>query len=170
LTEDDIADLRQEVFVNVVKEIGNYREKIPFTSWLYMLTERRATDDLRRRTALKRDQTRNTSMEQLDSSNVDRVAEMAAADPSPDAIVQSQDDRTLLFLCLERLEKLDRRAVELIKLRYFGEFQHDEIALQLGMNPATVRSALTKCMDKLQAIATTVFSGNKTGCLANEKV
>ncbi len=161
LTEDDIADLRQDVFINVVEGIGNYQVKIPFTSWLYMLTERRATDDLRKRTSLKRDQSKITSLDNLDPIDGDRVAEAAASGPSPDALIQSRDDQSLLFTCLEQLELVDRRGSELIKLRYFADFQHDEIALQLGMNPATVRSALTKCMEKLRGIATGVFSGEQ---------
>jgi RNA polymerase sigma factor (sigma-70 family) len=162
LNEDDIADLRQDVFINVVEGIDNYRENIPFTSWLFMLTERRATDDLRKRTSLKRDQSKNTSMEQLDPSIDDCIAQSASPGPSPDVVAQNQDDGVLLFACLEQLERTDRRGSELIKLRYFGDFQHDEIALQLGMNPATVRSALSKCMDKLRDIAAGVFSGNKS--------
>lgn len=161
LTEDDIADLRQDVFINVVEGICNYQAKVPFTSWLYMLTERRATDDLRKRTSQKRDQSKITSLDNLDPVDGDRVASASASSPSPDALMQTQDDQSLLFTCLEQLALADRRGSELIKLRYFGDFQHDEIALQLGMNPATVRSALTKCMEKLRGIATDVFSGEQ---------
>ena len=157
LTEDDIADLRQEVFINVVEGMNNYQEKVPFTSWLYMLTERRATDDLRKRTSLKRDQTKIASLDNLDSIDGDRIAQAAASGPTPDAAMLARDDQSLLFTCLEQLAHTDSRGSELIKLRYFGDFQHEEIALQLGMNPATVRSSLTKCMGRLRDIAAGVF-------------
>jgi len=42
---------------------------------------------------------------------------------------------------------------EILELRYFGDLSYEEIASELQMNPKTVSSRLSKCLDKLEEIA-----------------
>ena len=54
---------------------------------------------------------------------------------------------------------------EIIELRYFADLSYDEISGSLDLNPKTVSSRLSKCLDRLEAIARKIFSREKAGAL-----
>jgi len=56
-------------------------------------------------------------------------------------------------LVRESLDGLGEPCREIIELRYFGELSYDEIASELRLNPKTVSSRLSKCLDRLLVIA-----------------
>ncbi|MCP6769217.1 sigma-70 family RNA polymerase sigma factor, partial [Klebsiella pneumoniae] len=56
------------------------------------------------------------------------------------------------------LDRLDEPCREVIELRYFGDLGHEEIGKLLKMNPKTVSSRLSKCLDRLEVLARKVFS------------
>ena len=59
------------------------------------------------------------------------------------------------------LERLGDPCREIIELKYFGELSYEEIALELNLNPKTVSSRLSKCLDKLEEIARPMFPEEK---------
>jgi RNA polymerase sigma factor (sigma-70 family) len=61
----------------------------------------------------------------------------------------------------EALEQLDPPCREIIELRYFGDLSYEEIGGSLKLNPKTVSSRLSKCLDRLEDIARKVFSREK---------
>ncbi|MDB6111695.1 MAG: polymerase, sigma-24 subunit, subfamily, partial [Pedosphaera sp.] len=50
---------------------------------------------------------------------------------------------------------------EIVELRYFGDLSYEELSRALELNPKTVSSRLSKCLDRLESIARAVFSGEK---------
>ena len=56
-------------------------------------------------------------------------------------------------LVRESLDGLGEPCREIIELRYFGDLSYDEIAAELRLNPKTVSSRLSKCLDRLLVIA-----------------
>jgi DNA-directed RNA polymerase specialized sigma24 family protein len=40
---------------------------------------------------------------------------------------------------------------------------YEELSLELKLNPKTVSSRLSKCLDRLEVAARKIFSGEKTG-------
>jgi RNA polymerase sigma factor (sigma-70 family) len=61
----------------------------------------------------------------------------------------------------QALGELGEPCREIIELRYFGDLSYEELSAALEMNPKTVSSRLSKCLDRLEEIAKTVFSGRK---------
>jgi RNA polymerase sigma factor (sigma-70 family) len=59
------------------------------------------------------------------------------------------------------LDQVGEPCREIIELRYFGDLSYDELSLELKLNAKTVSSRLSKCLDKLEAIARKIFSGEK---------
>jgi RNA polymerase sigma factor (sigma-70 family) len=57
------------------------------------------------------------------------------------------------------LEQLNEPCREIIELRYFGDLSYDEISAFLELNIKTVSSRLSKCLDRLEAIARGAVSG-----------
>lgn len=55
------------------------------------------------------------------------------------------------------LEELGGPCREVIELRYFADLSYEEIAAELQLNPKTVSSRLSKCLDKLEGMAMKYF-------------
>ena len=58
----------------------------------------------------------------------------------------------------QALEQLGGPCEEIIQLRYFADLSYQEIADSLKLNPKTVSSRLSKCLDKLAVVARNMVS------------
>ena len=58
---------------------------------------------------------------------------------------------------------------EIIELRYFGDLSYDEISRSLNLNPKTVSSRLSKCLDRLEAITWKIFAGAKPAAIPSNE-
>ena len=65
----------------------------------------------------------------------------------------------------QALGQLGEPCREIIELRYFGDLSYDEISRSLDLNPKTVSSRLSKCLDQLEEIARKVFVRGKPAAL-----
>jgi len=74
--------------------------------------------------------------------------------PGPDTVVINAETSRLIRQSLDQLEDPCR---EIIELRYYGELSYGEIAAELRLNPKTVSSRLSKCLDRLCVIAKKIF-------------
>jgi RNA polymerase sigma factor (sigma-70 family) len=63
----------------------------------------------------------------------------------------------------DRVAPLGDPCREIIELRYFGDLSYEEISDELKLNPKTVSSRLSKCLDRLEEIARDIFCGKKPG-------
>jgi RNA polymerase sigma factor (sigma-70 family) len=52
---------------------------------------------------------------------------------------------------------------EIIELRYFGDLSYEELSTTLKLNPKTVSSRLSKCLDRLEEIARVIFARENPG-------
>ena len=65
----------------------------------------------------------------------------------------------------QALDQLGEPCREIIDLRYFGDLSYDEISHALDLNPKTVSSRLSKCLDRLEEIARRILArGKPTAC------
>jgi RNA polymerase sigma-70 factor (ECF subfamily) len=76
--------------------------------------------------------------------------------PAPDLALLSNEQAGQVHRALDSLGQPCR---EIIELRYFGDLSYDEISQALQLNPKTVSSRLSKCLDRLEDIARTIFTG-----------
>ena len=67
-----------------------------------------------------------------------------------------------VLLLRESLDQLGEPCREIIELRYFGDLSYEEISNALQLNVKTVSSRLSKCLDRLEQSARSVFSREKT--------
>ena len=68
-----------------------------------------------------------------------------------------------MVLVGEALDRLGEPCREIIELRYFGDLSYEELSGTLKLNPKTVSSRLSKCLDRLEALLRRTFSGEKSG-------
>jgi len=67
-----------------------------------------------------------------------------------------------IVLLREAIDQLGESCREIIELRYFADLSYEEISNALQLNVKTVSSRLSKCLDRLEDIARSVFSREKT--------
>ena len=77
------------------------------------------------------------------------------------ALGRSRVTRDRQALRGEALEQLGGPCQEIIELRYFADLSYEEIARSLDLNMKTVSSRLSKCLDKLEAVAKALISREK---------
>jgi RNA polymerase sigma factor (sigma-70 family) len=66
-----------------------------------------------------------------------------------------------IALLHQALDQLGEPCREIIELRYLGDLSYEELSQSLNLNPKTVSSRLSKCLDRLEDITRTVFSAGK---------
>jgi len=131
------ADLLQEGFVRIWQRAGDYREPLgqPLT-WMGTIVRRLAIDRLRRGDHRRRGE--------LDE---DGWAQLAAADPSPEEQLHSEQGDSLIARCLERLDPEPRRAVF---MAYYEGLTHDAIAHCLSRPLGTVKAWVRRSLHRLK--------------------
>ena len=61
----------------------------------------------------------------------------------------------------QALEEIGEPCREIIELRYFGDLSYDELSRSLDLNPKTVSSRLSKCLDRLEGVVRRIFARGK---------
>lgn len=153
-SHEDTEEICQETFVSVVRNLGSFQAKSAFQTWLLRIASNKAMDYRAKTTAAKRGG--NALHVPLQGTN--GTDELAIDPPSPragpDALLQHAETFALVR---QSLDRLDAPCREIIELRYYGDLGYAEIADELRLNPKTVSSRLSKCLDRLGAIAKQIF-------------
>jgi RNA polymerase sigma-70 factor (ECF subfamily) len=134
---EDAQEAAQDAFVKAFRALGRFRVGSPFRPWLLTIVANEARN--RRRTAGRRE------------ALVLRVATSPGAEdaaPSPEAAILSAERRTELMTALNRLRSEDR---EVIACRYFLDLSEEDTAAALGWKRGTVKSRLSRALDRLRA-------------------
>jgi RNA polymerase sigma factor (sigma-70 family) len=139
LTAGDAAeaeDAAQEGFVKAFYALGRFRSGAPFRPWILQIVANDARN--RRRSAGRR------------AALVTRTAADAPsgeAAPSPEAALLSGEQREELLEAVNGLREEDRLV---IACRYFLELSEEETATTLGWRRGTVKSRLSRALDRLR--------------------
>ena len=150
-SHEDTEEIAQETFLSVVRSLDSFRGKSSFQTWLLRIASNKAMDFRAKATAAKRGGT--VTHVSLNGSD-DPALDPPSSRPAPDAALLGAENFILVRRCLDRLDPPCR---EIIELSYYGELSYAEIADELRLNPKTVSSRLSKCLDRLQAIAKQIF-------------
>ncbi len=153
-TAEDVEEICQEVFLSVVKNLHTFQGQAQFQTWLFRIAANRARDYRQRQHASKRGGGRPTLS--LHAENDDeRPIDPASPLPSPDMVLHDGEQAALIG---RALETLGGPCQEIIELRYFADLSYDEISAALSLNPKTVSSRLSKCLDKLEIVVRSSFA------------
>ena len=153
-SHEDTEEICQETFLSVVRSLDSFRGKSAFQTWLLRIAANKAMDFREKTRAAKRggsalhisiDRGRDD-----DNPPIDPPSE----NPGPDVLLQNAETYRLVR---ESLDHLGEPCREIIELRYYGDLSYGEIAAELRLNPKTVSSRLSKCLDRLALIAKEIF-------------
>ena len=161
-TREDVEEICQEVFLSIIKNLNSFQGSSQFQTWVFRIAANKARDYRERRNAAKRGGGHAPVSLHAENSETGLTIDPPAETLAPDADLLNAEDATLVRVALDRLDMPCR---EIIELRYFGDLSYEELSNTLEMNPKTVSSRLSKCLDRLEEIARKVFSGEKTGVL-----
>lgn len=134
---EDAQEAAQDGFVKAFRALGRFRRGAPFRPWLLRIVANEARN--RRRAAGRRE-----------ALAVRAATSPGAGDaaPSPELALLSAERRSELLDSLSRLRTEDR---EVIACRYFLDLSEEETAAALGWKRGTVKSRLSRALDRLRA-------------------
>jgi RNA polymerase sigma-70 factor (ECF subfamily) len=153
-SHEDTEEICQETFLSVVRNLSLFQGRSSFQTWLLRIAANKAMDYREKMRAAKRGG--NAVHISIDAGRTDDELPIdpPSRNPGPDALLQIAETSRLVR---ESLDRLGEPCREIIQLRYYGELSYNEIAAELRLNPKTVSSRLSKCLDRLLNIAKEIF-------------
>lgn len=131
---EDAEDVTEQVFVKVLKNIGNYEERgLPFEAWLFRIVRNLVTDYYRGR--------RKTFVP------LDEAVHVIDPKPKPEEAVSVKLQYEEV---LEQIRKLPERYQEIIELKFIEELTNDEISHILKKPVDQIRVLQSRALAKLK--------------------
>jgi RNA polymerase sigma factor (sigma-70 family) len=134
----EAEEAAQEAFVKAWRALGRFRPGAPFRPWLLAIVAREA--GTRRRSATRR------AAWTARAAQDERWVPPSADAPTEVAVLQRERTATLLAA----LERLDPRDREVVELRHVLGLSERETAAVLGCRPGTVKSRLSRALERLR--------------------
>jgi RNA polymerase sigma-70 factor (ECF subfamily) len=157
-SREDVEEICQEVFLAVIRNLESFRGGSQFQTWLFRIAANKARDYRQRQHAAKRGGGQSPVSLQAEDPESGLMLDPPGNTPPPDLTLMNAEQVALVHQALDQLGEPCR---EIIELRYFGDLSYDEISHSLDLNPKTVSSRLSKCLDRLEGIARNVFARGK---------
>ena len=159
-TPEDVEEICQEVFLSVIKNLDSFNGESQFQTWLFRIAANKGRDYRERQHAAKRGGGQTPVSLHAEDPETGLTIDPPSHAPAPDAELLNAEKVELVRAALDQVGEPCR---EIIELRYFGDLSYEELSRALKLNPKTVSSRLSKCLDRLEEIARKVFSREKTG-------
>jgi len=159
-TREDAEEICQEVFLSVIKNLDAFHGESRFQTWLFRIAANKARDYREKRIAAKRGGGQIPVSLQAEDPESGLAPDPPANLPGPDELMMNAELMAGVRAALDRVGEPCR---EIIELRYFGDLSYEELSATLQLNPKTVSSRLSKCLDRLEAIAREIFSRENPG-------
>jgi RNA polymerase sigma-70 factor, ECF subfamily len=159
LTREDAEEICQEVFLSVIRNLQSFQGESQFQTWLFRIAANKARDFREKRNAAKRGGGHAPLSLQAEDPETGLTLDPPVSLPGPDENVMNAEQMGLVREALDHLEEPCR---EIIELRYFGDLSYEELSGTLKLNPKTVSSRLSKCLDRLELIVRKIFSREKS--------
>ncbi len=154
-TREDVEEICQEVFLAVIKHINSFQGESQFQTWLFRIAANKARDFREKQHAAKRGGGQVPLSLQAEDAETGLTLDPPSPAAAPDVDLLNVERAELIHTALDQVGEPCR---EILELRYFGDLSYEELSAELKLNPKTVSSRLSKCLDKLEVIAARVFS------------
>jgi RNA polymerase sigma-70 factor, ECF subfamily len=158
-TREDAEEICQDVFLSVIKNLDSFHGDSRFQTWLFRIATNKARDFREKRTAAKRGGGQTPLSLQAEDPATGLTPDPPGHRPGPDEALMNIEQMALVRAALDQLGEPCR---EIVELRYFGDLSYEELSEALKLNPKTVSSRLSKCLDRLEGITRRLFSRENT--------
>lgn len=154
-SREDVEEICQEAFLSVIRNIASFHGGSQFQTWLFRITANKARDFRDRQHAAKRGGGQAPISLQAEDPENGLTMDPPSNAPGPDADLINAERFGMVRQALDQLGEPCR---EIIELRYFADLSYEEIAVTLKLNPKTVSSRLSKCLDRLEGVTRSILS------------
>jgi RNA polymerase sigma-70 factor (ECF subfamily) len=154
-SHEDTEEICQETFLSVVRNLSSFQGRSSFQTWLLRIAANKAMDYREKTRAAKRGGNAVHISINQHGSDDELPIDLPSGTPGPDGLLQIAETSRLMR---ESLDRLGEPCREIIELRYYGDLSYAEIAAELRLNPKTVSSRLSKCLDRLLVIAKEILT------------
>lgn len=159
-SREDTEEICQEVFLSVIKNLDSFQGESQFQTWLFRIAVNKSRDFREKRIAAKRGGNQTTVSLQAENPETGLTLDPPDNSPAPDENLMNAEQMALVR---ESLDQLDEPCREIVELRYLGDLSYEELSATLKLNPKTVSSRLSRCLDRLEEIARKTFFRDKPG-------
>lgn len=159
-TREDAEEICQEAFLSVIKNLDSFHGESRFQTWLFRIAANQARDFREKRNAAKRGGGQTTVSLQAEDPETGLAPDPPAFSPGPDELLMNAEQMAEVRAALDQLGQPCR---EIIELRYFGDLSYEELSRTLKLNPKTVSSRLSKCLDRLEGMVRRIFARENPG-------
>jgi len=153
-TMEDAEEICQEAFLSVIKNLESFHAESRLQTWIFRIAANTARDFREKRLTAKRGGGQTTVSLQAENPETGLTPDPPSLLPAPDESLMNAEQ---VALVRESLDQLGEPCREIVELRYFGDLSYDELSATLRLNPKTVSSRLSKCLDRLEDIARKIF-------------
>jgi RNA polymerase sigma-70 factor (ECF subfamily) len=155
----DAADMTQEVFVKVFRNISSFHGEASLRTWIYRIALHEASNQRRWWSRHKRQEmTIDAPLESEDGESFCLADALTARDASPyEQAANAQVQRQVM----DALQMLPTAYREVVVLREMEGFGYEEIAEMLEVNLGTVKSRLTRGRAALRAALAKTMADEK---------
>lgn len=134
----DVEDLVQEVFIRVVRTIGDYQERGRFEPWLFRIAGNLARDRFRRE---------STGLRLVSDGDGDAMRSIVDRTEPRSSALEKSEDSDRLQAAMQKLPEAER---EVVLMRHYGELSFAEIAELTNAPLGTVLSRAHRGLGKLR--------------------
>ncbi|MXY21871.1 MAG: RNA polymerase sigma factor [Dehalococcoidia bacterium] len=134
---ESVQDVVQEALIQIWRDLPSYRPFGSFRGWMMKILLNKARKHYRKRV--------------VETVALETAAGIPDNDRSPEEAAELEEAARHMRQALECLTENHR---EVLILRYYSEFTIPEIAKVLGLREGTVKSRLSRALDRLQQALT----------------
>lgn len=146
---EPVDDIRQDVFLRVLKAVPHYQSTAKFSTWISVIARNTALN-ARRDSGRRREYV-------VESSSLDETPALAHARPAPLQVLVLEEEREMLYRAIRRLNQRQQRAIKLV---YFSRLSYAEAADELEMTSMAVKSLLARAKVRIREL----LAGSMSPC------
>lgn len=142
-SEEDAKDLCQEVFIEVFRSIGNFRQEAKLSTWIHRIATTKSLEMIRYKERKKR----ASFFSAVGDFEEDRAMAMSDNAANPGQQLEQKERAKIIFDNIERLSNQQRQAFVLHKVE--GK-SHKEISQIMDTSISAIESLLHRAKKKLR--------------------
>jgi RNA polymerase sigma factor (sigma-70 family) len=138
---EEIEDLRQEVFIKAFNALSSFKREYAFSTWLFRIATNHAIDFLR-----KKQLATQSMQETIETQSGEITHQYASPEATPEAKLIQKEATSHIALAIENLPEKYKRC---IIMRHKEDKSYEEIAEVLDLPLGTVKARIFRAREML---------------------